>query len=123
MESSWTSTGFIFRPVVEATNDHIACEPFKNDLTETVNKGTGFNTMKGLTTLTPLKVIFGNKDYPAGQTVYVRADLAKNEETKKQFDVEGQKVVFVATKDIKLVKRFDPGAWGFPTPQGEVATK
>jgi hypothetical protein len=123
MESSWTSTGYVYYPVIEAANEHIACEPFKNDLTETVNKGTGFNTMKGLTTLTPLKVIFGNRDYPAGQTIYVRADLGKNQDARMQYDVEGQKVIFIPVKDIKLVKRFDPVSWGLNVPQSEAAAK
>lgn len=106
---AWTTQpnySFIVTPPMEAVNDHIACEPFKNDLTEVVQKGTGFNTMKGATTLTGLKVIFGNKDYPAGQTIYVRAEMAKEGIGKTILEVEGVKVVFIPIKDIKLVKRY-----------------
>ncbi len=101
-------------PYVEAMNDHIACEPFKNDLTDAVKKGTGFNTMKGLTTLTPLFVVFGNKDILAGQTVYVRADLAKEPASKQEFEVEGRKIVFIPLREVRLVKRFD-AHWPNPT--------
>ena len=45
----------VLTPPMEAVNDLIAVEPFKNDLTEVVQKGTGFNTMKGATTLTGCK--------------------------------------------------------------------
>lgn len=102
-------------PAIESVNDYLACEPFKQDVTDVVNKGTGFNTMKGFTTLTGLKVIFGNKDYPAGQTVYVRADLSKDVATKMQYDIDGQKIVLIPIKEIRLVKRFDPKSWGVTT--------
>jgi hypothetical protein len=98
----------IWTPAVEAVNDQIAVEPFKNDLTEVVQKGTGFNTMKGATTLTGCRVVFGNKEYPAGQTVYVRAELAKDPIGKSVLDVEGTKVTFIPVKEIRLVKRYDP---------------
>jgi hypothetical protein len=92
---------------MEAANDLIAVEPFKNDLTEVVQKGTGFNTMKGATSLTGCKVVYGNKDYPAGVTVYVRAELAK-EPGSKPVEVEGAKVAFISVKEIRLVKRYTP---------------
>jgi hypothetical protein len=98
----------LWTPAIEAVNDQIAVEPFKNDLTDVVQKGTGFNTMKGATTLTGCRVIYGNKDYPAGQTVYVRAELAKDPIGKSVLDVEGVKVTFIPVKEIKLVKRYDP---------------
>jgi hypothetical protein len=98
----------LWTPAIEAVNDQIAVEPFKNDLTEVVQKGTGFNTMKGATTLTGCKVVFGNKEYPAGQTVYVRAELAKDIIGKTVLDVEGTKVTFIPVKEIRLVKRYDP---------------
>jgi hypothetical protein len=97
---------------MEAVNDQIAVEPFKNDLTETVQKGTGFNTMRGATTLTGCKVIYGNKDYPGGVTVYVRAELAKDPNS-RVVEVDGVKMVFIAIKEIRLVKRYD-GNWANP---------
>lgn len=115
---NWSLYGnrYVYQPVVEAVNDYIACEPFKQDVTEVVNKGTGFNTMKGFTTLTGLKVVFGNKDFQSGQTVYVRADLSKDVAAKMQYDVEGQKIVLIPIKEIRLVKRYDV-SWASATPQ------
>jgi len=112
---TWSSPSFgsIVTPAMEAVNDQIAVEPFKNDLTEVVQKGTGFNTMKGATTLTGCRVIYGNKDYPAGQTVYVRAELAKDIIGKSVLDVDGVKVTFIPVKEIRLVKRYDPN-WASP---------
>jgi hypothetical protein len=120
---SWSSSGLVQCPFMEAVNDLVACEPFKNDLTETVTKGTGFNTMKAFNTLTPLKVIFGNSLFPANQTVYVRADLARDPTAKIQYEVEGRKVVFIPVKEIRLVKRFDPTDWQLTVNASAVPSK
>jgi hypothetical protein len=109
--SAWSTHptySLIITPAIEAVNDQIAVEPFKNDLTDVVQRGTGFNTMKGATTLTGCKVVYGNKEYPAGVTVYVRAELAKEAIGKQVLDVEGAKVTFIPIKEIRLVKRYDP---------------
>ena len=91
--------------VIEAKNDFIAVEPFKTDAVEKAGVKTGFATVKQKTELTPLRVIFGNKDIEEGDVVYVRGDFCVEPDAKKVFEVGGQKVIFLPLREVKLVGR------------------
>ncbi len=90
----------------EVLNDKVACEPFKTNAVEKNDSGRGFVTVKQKTTLTPLKVIFGTPNIPIGTIIYVRGDLCVDPAAKQEYEVEGQRVVFIPINEIKLIKRF-----------------
>jgi hypothetical protein len=82
--------------------EKIAVEPFKSVAPEMASK-SAFATVIQRRELTAMLVIVGNKDIPAGSTVYVRGDLCVDSEAKKVFEFEGTKVSFIPVREVLIV--------------------
>lgn len=85
-------------------NKMLACEP-------PVNKGVQKQIVNGVAqvlhrnTLTPLKVIHGNAEIPAGSTIYVNTNMVVNQKWSAEvFLAKDQSVVFVPESIVLLVE-------------------
>lgn len=92
---------------IEAMNDYVGTEPFPTDALQVAGQNKGFATAKQKTELTPLKVVIGTKDIPEGATVYVRGELCAEGESRKVYEFDGKKVIFIPKREIKFIKRYD----------------
>lgn len=88
-----------------AQNDLIGLEPFKTNALEKTGIQAAFAVAKQSVELTPLKVVFGTREYERGATVYVRGNLCTEEAAKHVYEIDGQRVIFIKTSEIKLYKR------------------
>lgn len=101
---------FSVKPQYEAMNDLIGVEPFKTDAVEKTGVSKGFATAKQKTELAALTVLFGTEKIPVGSVVYVRGDLCVEPDSKKVYELDGHKVIFISVKEVKVVRHWDVGA-------------
>jgi hypothetical protein len=85
-------------------NRKIACSPFARKSIE-VKVQKGFGSVAQKLALTPLRVLFGNDDVPAGSVVYLRGDTMKQTWASEEFELDGQTVILVPQDQIQLVER------------------
>lgn len=94
-----------------ALNKTILCEPFKTAAAKKQEK-SGFATIQQKVTLTPLKVLVGTTEIPAGYTAYVKAEACNGPWGKEVFEAPGlPPFIKVPEADIVFVERWDANTW------------
>jgi hypothetical protein len=92
---------------MQGVNDLIAVEPFpKTDAPTQVTK-SGFTTDKRKGTLVPLKVIYGNENFPVGSIVYTKSDNTIQPWAKEVFELNDVNFILMPTS-FALLRFYQP---------------
>ncbi len=86
---------------MQATNGNIGTEPFKTHELQTINIG-GFAKVGQKHSLTSLKVVIGNNNYPVGSTIYVPGEMCKAHWATKIFKVDGVEFILVPEASVAV---------------------
>ncbi len=89
---------------IEAANERLACEPFKDKSVK--QKVTGHLVVpEQKHSITELKVVFGNEDIPAGASVWVNAAAYIKEWAKAEFTVDDKTFILVPLSEVLLIRK------------------
>jgi len=85
-------------------NNQVACTPFPKAGIEEAKTATGVSFIANTVKLTPLKVVYGNSDVPAGSVAYVSGKDYTSQWAKSVYKLGEDTIILVPLSSIVVLE-------------------